>query len=204
MPSHSYSLTPGGPQRLVVSWRGVWKDVTIELDGSVVGTIPDQKALSAGQQFALPDGSSLSIQLVQKLTVPELVILHDGQPLPGSASDPQTRLRTAYGMVFLVAGLNIVLGILACVLQVEFLRSIGISVYSLVFGVVFLLLGFLVKRRSLAALVIAVLLFALDGILGAVFSILQGDAPSTAGLLARVALLVPMIQGISAIRQVRE
>jgi hypothetical protein len=37
----------------------------------------------------------------------------NGQPIPGSASDPQTKVKNAYGMVYFVAGLNLVLGLVS-------------------------------------------------------------------------------------------
>ena len=204
MPKRAYALEKSGPKRLEVSWKGLWKNVTIQLDGETIGTIPGQKQLSAGQEFQLTDGSTLKVQLVKKLTTTELQVLRNGQPLPGSASDPETKFKTAYGMVFFIAGLNIVLGLVAWVFQVEFLESIGIGIYSIIFGVVFLVLGYFVQRRSVVALVMAIAVFALDGILGFVTAASQGYSPSVVGIIARIFLLVPMVQGIGAIQTVKK
>lgn len=160
--------------------------------------------MAAGQEFQLQDGSTLKVQLVKKFTTTELQVLRNGQPLPGSASDPEARLKTAYGMVFFIAGLNIVLGLAAGIFQVEFLQSIGISFYSIIFGVVFLVLGYFVQRRSAVALVIAIAVFALDGILGLVTAISQGYDPGAGGTIARIFLLIPMIQGVGAIRAIKK
>jgi len=204
MPKQMYALEPGGPKQLEISWKGMWKDFTVKLDDQVIGGLSGQKELKAGKQFTLPDGSTLSTQLVQKMSSAELQVLRNGQPLPGSSSDPESRLKNAYGMVFFVAGLNIVLGLIAVLFKVEFLQAIGIGLFSIFFGLVFLVLGFFVKKRSLIALIFAIVIFALDGILGLVLSVMAGVEPGVAGLIARVFLIIPMVQGIPAIRELRQ
>ena len=46
MPKQSFALEAQGPKRLEIQWKGNWKNVTITLDGEVVGTIPDSKSMS--------------------------------------------------------------------------------------------------------------------------------------------------------------
>ena len=203
MPKQTYAVEPGGPKQLEISWKGMWKDFTVKFNDQVLGTLSGQKELKAGRQFALPDGSTLSVQLVQKFSSAELQVLRNGQPLPGSSSDPESRLKNAYGIVFFVAGLNIVLGLIATLFRVEFLQAIGIGFFSIIFGLVFLVLGFFVKKRSLIALILAIVVFALDGILGLVLSVMAGVEPGIGGLFARVILIIPMIQGVPAIRDLR-
>ena len=60
MPTQRYALESGGDKRLEVSWKGFWKNLTVKLDGNVIGTVAGQKELKAGQGFELPDGSVLS------------------------------------------------------------------------------------------------------------------------------------------------
>ncbi len=200
MPKMMYALEPDGPKCLEISWKMMWKDLTIRLDDQVIGVISNQKQLSAGQQFALPDGSVLSVKLVQKFSGTELQVLRHGQPLPGSASDPETRLKNAYGIVFFIAGLNLFLGLITWLFQIEFLQDIGIGFYSIAFGLVFLVLGFFIKRRSAVALIIAVVIFVLDALLG----LLAGGASSVTALLVRVILITPMVQGVGAIRALKQ
>ena len=203
MPTQRYALESGGDKRLEVSWKGMWKNFTITLGGNVVGTIAGQKELKAGQDFELPDGSVLHVQLVQKFSSTELQTLRDGEPLPGSASDPEQQLKAAYGIIFFVAGLNIVLGAIAALFEVEFLYAIGIGWSSIIFGAIFLVLGFFVKRESVAALILAIAIFALDGIVGFFLAVGQGAMP-TGGIVARIILLIPMVQGVGAIRTIKQ
>lgn len=181
MPKKSYALEVGGQKRLEISWKGVWKNTTIQLDGDVIGIMNGQKELVAGQEYLLPDGTGLSVRLVKKFSGAELQVLREGTPLPGSASDPETRIKTAYGIIFFVAGLNLVLGLLAVVLDVEFLQTLGLGFYSIIFGLVFFGAGFLVKRRSLVALVVVIVIFALVGIMGIIGAISMGGVPAWPG-----------------------
>lgn len=103
-------------------------------------------------------------------------------------------------MVYFVAGLNIVLGLAAALFNVEFLQQIGIGFGSILFGLVFLALGFFVQRRSAAALILAIVVFALDGVLGLYLAASQGYNPGSGGIVARVFLLIPMVQGLGAIK----
>jgi len=203
MPKQSFALEAGGEKRLEISWKGMYKDVTVSLDGNSIGVIPNQKALSAGQEFRLVDGSTIKVQLVSKFMSTELQVLRNGQPIPGSASDPQTKVKNAYGMVYFVAGLNLVLGLVSFVFNVEFLQQIGIGFGSILFGLVFLALGFFVQRKSTVALILAIVIFALDGIVGFFLAASQGYNPGGGGIIARIFLLIPMVQGVGAIKALK-
>lgn len=205
MAKKSYVFEEGGPKRLEVSWKGnYYVDTTVSLDGNVLGVIPDQRALKNGQEYRLIDGSVIRVQLIKKFYATELHVLRNGQPLPGSASDPVALLKNACIMVYLIAGLNLVLGLINVVFNVQFLRDFyGMGIGSVVYGLVFLVLGFFVQRRSNVALILAIALFALDAIAGMVLGAAQGYNPGIGGLFVRVALLIPMVQGVGAIKTLK-
>lgn len=203
MPGQKYALEYGGPERLEVAWKGVFKDLTIQLDGAEVGTIPDQKALMEGQEFSLPDGSTLKIQLVKKLTGTELQLLRNDEPLPGSVTDPKERLKWAVIAIFIMAGLDLILGLIAVVSPSEFLSALGMGLFSIIFGAIFLVLGFLVLGRSEIALILSIALLGIDAIVGVVLGGQGREAPDITSLFARILLLIPMLQGIPAVRQLK-
>ncbi|HZY45375.1 MAG TPA: hypothetical protein VFF70_11555, partial [Anaerolineae bacterium] len=154
-----------------------------------------------GQSFQLPDGSTINVKLVTGIMT-ELRVQRNGQPLPGSPSDPQMRFKTAYGVVFFIAGFNIGLGLLSLATNSSFLRSVGIGTASIGFGVIFLVLGFVIRnQRSKVALILSIVIFGLDFVLGIVLNASNGVNPDTTGIIARIILLMPMAQGISAIDQ---
>lgn len=203
MPAKSYALEQNGPKRLTVSWKFGWRDTTVSLDGQPVGVIPNQKALMQGQSFALTDGSQINVRLVNRLSGAELEVTRNGQPMPGSASDPQSRLKAAYQITYFIAGLNLLLGVLSLLIKSEFLQTLSYWPVSIAFGLTFLVLGFLIQRRSSVALILAIVIFALDGLLGIYLAISGGGTPGVGGLLVRVLLLIPMVQGVGAIKALK-
>jgi len=203
VPTRKYALERGGPQRLEISWKGNWKNLTVRLDGEEIGSIADRKELKAGREFSLPDGSTLKMQLTGTFN-PQLQILRNGEPLPGSASDPVQKLKTAYMTIFFVAGLNIVIGLGAALLQIAVLQQQGFGWGTVIVGCVYLALGFFVVRRSLVALVITLALFALDTILSMVLIAQQGGSPSVVMLILRITFLSMMAQGYGAIRTLKK
>lgn len=200
MPAQTFALEHGQPKRLKVAWKWGWKNLTISLDGQPVGSVPDQLALSGGQDFPLPDGSTLHVQLVRRMNENELDLRRDGKPLPGTSSDPLTVLNTAAGIIYVVAGFNLLAGLLTLIFDISFLRQMGVGLATAVFGASFFLLGYLVRRWSLPALIAAIVAFALDGILRVALASYLGYTPGVAGILARLILIVPMIQGLAAIK----
>ncbi len=203
MAKQSYALEPDGPKRLEITWSGIYRKVTVQLDGRTLGTIPDQKALASGQEFRLPDGSRLHVQLVSSLLSTELRILRNGQPLPGSPSDPHARLRNAYLLIYVIGGFNLAVGAVAELLNVEFLKQAGIGLASLVFGLMFLGLGYFVQRRYVFALIVAIVLFIVDGLAALLLAASSGGSTPVAGTFVRIILLVPMFQGIGAIKALK-
>lgn len=204
MPQQSYAIEKDGPKRLTLSWKAGWREIAVVFDGQAVGTIPNQKALSVGQEMALPDGSKLFVKLARNFIATELQVLRNGQPVPGSMSDPQARVKVAYQIAYFIAGFNLVLGLLATLFQIEFLQAIGVGVYSIFFGLVFLALGFFIQRKSNLALILAIIIFALDGIVGFVSLAMASGRTNIGGLFVRILLLIPLVQGVSAIRTLKK
>jgi hypothetical protein len=175
MPRLKYALERGGDKSLEISWKGRWKTTEVRLQGKLIGAIPNQKELRAGQILQLPDGTSLKVQLVRS----ELRVLRNDKPLPGSISDPATRLALSFNIIYFIAGLNIVLGFIALGFRVDFLQTLGFGAVSVAIGFMFLVLGFFTQRRSLIALIVAIAIYGLDCTL-ALFSV----APIVLGVVS--------------------
>lgn len=201
MPKQNFKLGAADPRQVQVEWKGMWKNVAVSLDGQQLGVIPDSAALKAGQTFKLPDGSALEVKLVTGLQA-GLRLTHDGAPVPGSAGDPATKLAQARGIVWFIGGLTLVLGVVAEVARVPFLRQIGIGWESAVIGAVFLVLGYFVGKRSMVALALAMVLLVVDMALTLMESSQAGRAP-TGALGVRIFFLIMMAQGFKAIREIK-
>ncbi len=203
MPEKKFPLEPEGPERLSLSWRGNFKEMEISVDGDRVGSFDDAKALKEGGTFALPDGSSLEVKLAAPFLLPELQITRDGEPVPGSPGHPVTRHAGAYNMIFVIAALNVGVGLLGALTGAAFFLSLGIGWASVLTGIVYAILGLFVKRGSIVALGLAVGLFVLDGI-ALLASGAPGSSPPVGGLVARLFFLLPMLRGFSALRELKE
>jgi hypothetical protein len=197
MPKRTFPFDRGGMDRIIVSWKAFWKDVTVEFDGSRIGTIPGQKELQEGKTFELNDGSVLEIKLVRTWSSTSLQVLRDGKPLPGSGSDPNAKLKQSYGILYLIGGLNLVLGLIALLFQVDLLLEIGMGIYTVIVGSVYLLLAFLVQRKSKIALGIAIGLYGIETILALISGVVSG-------VVVRVFVIAYIWPGFQAINQLRE
>jgi uncharacterized membrane protein len=90
-------------------------------------------------------------------------ILRNDNPLAGS--DPATRiLRLSIG-ICLIGLLHIGLGIAALYFSWEYLITLDFDIISFVIGFIFLVLGFFTQRRSLIALIIALIIYCLEIVL---------------------------------------
>lgn len=204
MPKQTFAFESGGPKRLVIEWKGMFKNTTITVDGVQLATIPDQKALVAGKEVKLRDGGKLKVQLVSSFSGSELQVLRNGKPVPGSETSPEARVRTAAYVLYFLAALGIVAGTISLFVESRILGILGVGWYNILFGAVYLILGLLTKRNSIGALVLAVVVFSGDALSSILLGAAKGYEPSVYGLLMRVFFLIPMVQGIRAIVEIRK
>lgn len=101
----------------------------------------------------------------------------------------------------MIGGVNLVLGLLAVFWRSEALLGMGAS--SIIFGLIFVVLGFFVQRKSAVALILAIIIFVLDGVLGALILVSQGVNPMSGGILIRIVFLIPTTQGLRAIKTLK-
>jgi hypothetical protein len=189
---------------LELSWSGFWSNFTVSLDGTPLGTLPRGQSLKDGQEFRLPDGSIIHIQLIQKPTGNYLEVLRDDKPLPGSDTNPRTILNTAAGVIYFFSGVNLLVGIIAVLFNVQWLQDYGIGFGSIIIGFIYLPLAYFTGEGSSIALLLAVLLYIVDGVAGIVLSIMAGGVPAFGGIVFRVVLLIPMFRGFGAITKLKE
>ncbi len=202
MPTRRFALAEGGEERLAVEWKRGWKDIRVTLDEDELGVIPNRDVLRYGKEFTLPDGKTLLV--MQRPAHPEgLDVLLNNEPLAGSSSDPNKALWRAVGPIFFVAALSMAVGI-GAMAGVAFLEQLALGWVALLAGVVMAVLGFLVLRwHSKVALGIAVVLFALDGVVGVLAQIEIGGRPPPLWIIFRIVLILAMISGFRAINGIK-
>jgi hypothetical protein len=203
MPKKAFALDAGGPPRVEIQWRGIWKDVRVRVDGNELAVIPNKGELERGRDIPLPMGGVLGVKLVSQFAAVELRVTRDGISLPGSASDPAERVRQAAYVLYFIAGLNLVLGLATELGGVEFLRSLGLGWASAAEGLVFGLLGWRTAKRSQIALMLGIALFGVDTILIVVGGVQSAGTFPMGGLVARVLFFMPLIKGLQGFRELK-
>lgn len=206
MPMQKHPFQQGGPTRIEVSWGVGWRDFTVRFDGEKIGTVSGgMSALKKGATFTLSDGSVLDIKLITggMSGLPDLQVSRNGTLLPGTGADPAIRLRNSYQMIYFLGGLNIVLGIVAELGKINFLLSFGISWFSVIFGLVFIGLGYFVQQKSKIALLLAISLLVVDALVGLLPLLFTSTSIPIGGLIARGAFIVIIARGWAAIGELK-
>jgi hypothetical protein len=201
VPTKRYPLEPGGPERLEVLGSPYWRDAVVRLDDHELGTV-SRAELRAGKEFLLSDGSVLLVRLAPGLLGSELHVLRDGEPVSGGAPLLRARLRAACLVIFAIAALSIVVGLVAHLAPSRGLQDLGFDWRSVVFGVVFFVFGALAWRGSAVALGLAIALYVVNTAALLPFAA-PGDDPPLPQLTVRILLLVPMVRGFLAARALR-
>lgn len=202
MPKQRLSFEQGGDPRLELEWGSYMRDFQVRLDGKEIGRIDGgQRALKQPHTFTLPDGSEITIQLNQSMLIDELEVLRDGQPLPGSASNPQVKLSAGIRTAFFWGVASMIMGLLIFFTDLNLLRILSFSQYSFVAGLLLIVTAIGMARRSLSLVVFAIVVYLADWIGSAIITANLGISfgfVGTIGILTRALSLVPLIQAIGA------
>jgi hypothetical protein len=203
MPTQKYAIERNGPKRVEINWSGMWKDFNVKFDGAAVGSVTKDE-LNAGKELKLPDGSTLKVHLRKSGMNTELALLRDGVPLPGSAADPVTLVKTAAGIVYFLGGVQVLIGVIAVAGHVEMLLAAGLGAESIFIGVVMGILGFFTMQRSRIALGLAMAVFLIGGIVTIASSVGAGGTPPVGGIIMRVLFLSAMARGFKAMGELKQ
>ncbi|MBZ4330027.1 hypothetical protein [Corallococcus sp. AS-1-12] len=155
------ALEEGGPRNLELFWGAGWRDLRIELDDQPVGSVEDPLQLEQGVEFTLPDGSVLHVQLVHVVAT-ELRVKRDGVPLPDSASDPGSLVRSATYMLYGMAAFTTAAVMVLFVVTDEVEKTLPGLLLNLIYGGVVAVLGFFMFKRSRVAPLVAILILSAD------------------------------------------
>jgi hypothetical protein len=155
-------------------------------------------ALINGQEFTLPDGSTLSVWLTKGLS-PHIHVMRNGNPLPGSVDDHAKKFSNAAGAILIVAVLTALLGLAAYlkwdIATIYQVTPIGAGIGAAIFGV----LSRFVWRGNGLALLLAIGLYIVDTILlfPLMAAVKQSVSPGT--LIFRGLLLMAMLQALPSV-----
>ena len=186
MASKRFALTEGGPRSLELAWKGRrFNDLVVSFDGAQLNDRPfSQDEVEQGRSVDLPDGSRLFVTRERNA----LAVEHNGKPVPGSATHPQTGANSAAGVLWFVAGLTLII-------EVIFFADTGeLTVYGTGAAVLFGVLGVLVRRGSLVALWVGIVVYSVDALL----SLLGGIGFN---VVVKALLIVALVRAVPAVRE---
>jgi hypothetical protein len=204
----SFAIESGGPKRLAYYHGSNYERFTLELDSTPVLVITTRIGLEAGREVQT-DAGLLRVHLTgNRFFGDKLLISLNGRAVPGSDGDPIERLKMASTAVFVIGGLVLLASAVGLV-QPDWAL---VGWWGIPVGVAYVVLGWQVRQRhSMMALSLAFGLYLVDGLYG-VESLLHsqssGGSAAKSGfalgaVVVRVALLVPMFGGLSALREMR-
>lgn len=117
-----------------------------------------------------------------------------------SKSESRKKLTAAYRAIYGVGALSLLLGILANNVKTKTPDTEVLVILFLSLGVLYLFLGFLVQRKSIVALSIAVAGMVLNALAG-IYNLLQTGAPT--GLIVPAIFFSQTWQGFKAIQALK-
>jgi hypothetical protein len=204
MPTKTFYLDKESTEPIIINHGYNWKNLTITKDGAVIGQVENARELKKGRSFHFAEGRVLFIQLKQKWGyIPQVEILLNGSPIPGSGTEPNTQVRQAYNLLFFITAFNVGLGVIAELISINFLKTLGMGYGTIVIGLFFGLFGYLVKYKlSLGALYGAIGLMILDIIFTLVYAADTGGNP-VSGLMMKGMFTFVLLNGIAALKKVK-
>jgi hypothetical protein len=202
MAQNKFYLDEAKTQEVIVSWRGIWKDITVTHNGQAVGGFENLSALKVGKIFQLNDGSQLRVYFSTAYGDQGLRLEVNGRPIKGSSGDPEVKLKGIFGIACFVGGLNFIVGALGEFGVSEMLEAMGANWILMVIGLVIVGLGYLVmSQKSAGALIGIIVVIAADIILSMYFMMEEGGRPSFAGVGLKVLFIIQFARGFGAIRE---
>jgi hypothetical protein len=153
---------------------------------------------SGRNDYRLPDGSWVHVDVdYQSNTVD---VLRDGQFLPGTRFDPFYQVTIAYAIVLALAVVNAALSFLPLDRWLPDAAGLPVKTIAWALAAAFAFLGLAARQRSKIALMAAIALFGIEGIL---FVLVAVAFPARKlviyGLLA---IAAGLIQGLDGIREI--
>lgn len=202
MPKKIYYLDSNNQKEAIsISWKGVWKNILLTHNEIEIGTFKNQTELKKGKEFQLDEVRKLSVKM-KKGMFPTLELLMNGEPVVGSPTDPKIQLKELTRFVFAIGTLNLIIGLLAELLDNDFLLNLGLGIFSMIYGVVIIALGFGVKKKSIVALGIIITLLILD-IMASFWFALENSSNPTNGIVIKIFFIIFLVKGFRILKKIK-
>jgi hypothetical protein len=200
-PRMAYTIEAGGEKRIEVFTSAKWRKTEIWFDGSLAATL-SQKELSSGYDLPISDGSTLNFKLAKFAFQPRrLQITRNGEPIYKTITsyDNAMFINNAAYMVYIVAIINLAVGIVSLLINIDAFAPFKFGWPNIIFGAIFLVLGFFVQRRSFVALILFIMIFGVDSIYAFVSALRTGNYFLFLVFFMRLIFLAPAFLGLGEI-----
>jgi hypothetical protein len=203
-----YPFGAGGMGQIEVIIKGVkWDEICVWFEGQQAG-IFRRKPLYTGQDLQLSDGSLLNLNLSRNQFQPErLKISRNGQPIHRIVTEAMQQVQVDYasnGMYF-IGFFSMGMGIASLFTRFKILEPLSFGWPTILLGLLFVVLGFFTRRRSMPALIIAIVIYALDGLIGLLIilsALSTGSYILIGNPFMHLVLLMVMVNGIDGINAI--
>jgi hypothetical protein len=198
VPKQTFTIKSTG-QVVEVERNLFGRNIVVKLEGREIGRFKSLRALKEGEILKTPIGDIHMEYKQSQLGGSGLDVFYNNDLLSGSHSEPARLWRQGYQVALFLGVFNIVIGLIALSSKSTFLTALGAGPYSLIFGVVLVILGLWSRQlRSAVALGIAAFIFGADGALGLLMLMSAGVPPNVFGLMVRVGFVALMAMGANA------
>jgi len=160
----SYFLNTEKKEKLDLYWEGSYKNFTLKLDNKELGVFTNKNELRKGRSFDIGYNNKLEIRLVmQPVFIHCIEILFNDKPVPGTMTDPKRQLAGIFNFILFIAVLSILAGLARFLVEIKAFEDHGIGLNSIVYGLLFMMMALILKKReSMFALLAVISLLALD------------------------------------------
>ena len=202
MPKKVFYLNPEETETIEITWKFNWKSFKAFYQDELVGEMNGLNELKNGGVFILKDGRELSIKLEGKFS-PDLVVLLDGDVVPGSSTDPQLRLDQTVKLGIFVGAFTILGSIIAEVYQFEFFVERGLDWYSAAVGLLIVILSVGAFKKLAWSIWLIILIVGVDTLASLYYSVESGSNPVN-GLFVKGFIIYYLYRGIGAIKAIKK
>lgn len=204
MPTKIYYLDEARTQPLKVTWGWNWRKLAVSYQGQEIGQFATTSQLKEGNTFTLPDGRELAVQLRTRMAQPQLEILLDGQPLPGTDTHPRQQFQQARYVLWFLAAVNIGLGLLVELGQIAVLLEFGMGLSTILVGLVFLGFEWWARTRLTHwAFYAAIGLLVADMLATMILTASSNSSSSSVGFVTRIFMILALMRGAAAVKELR-
>lgn len=196
-----FTIDAGGEKRVEILASRKWNEIEVRVDGILACTI-SKKELLSGYDLQLSDGSVLNIKRPRFfLNMQRLLITRNGQPISHSITsyDNQMAVNNAAHLIYIIALVNLILGIISIFINMEAFSPFQFGWLNIIFGFVFMILGFFTQRKSVAAMILFIVIFGLDSLSFLLLLLQTGNYIIILVFLIRLVVLAPVFLGLGEV-----